>query len=57
MSKIEKILQQIEDLRKSLNALIEEKDTLLDPKVINASQMLDSMLNEYNKIVETKKDK
>lgn len=51
MSEIEEILTQIEDLRKKLNMLIKEKDTLLDPKVIVASQMLDSMLNEYDRIV------
>jgi len=56
MSEIEEILAQIEDLRKNLNTLIKEKDTLLDPKVIVASQMLDSMLNEYDKIVK-KSDK
>lgn len=56
MLEIEEILRQIENLRKNLNTLIEEKDTLLDPKVIAASQMLDSVLNEYDKIVKDKKD-
>jgi len=55
MSEIEEILMQIEALREKLNALIEEKDTLLDPKIIAASQMLDSALNEYDIIVKKNK--
>ncbi|MBP2032598.1 hypothetical protein J2Z42_001270 [Clostridium algifaecis] len=56
MSEMDEILTQIEDLRKKLNMLIKEKHILLDPKVITASQILDSVLNEYNEIAK-KSDK
>ncbi|MBP2032592.1 regulator of replication initiation timing [Clostridium algifaecis] len=56
MSDMDEILTQIEDLRKKLNTLIKENNTLLDPKVIAASQILDSVLNEYNEIAK-KSDK
>ena len=51
---IEEILTQIEALRKRLNTLIQEKDTLLDPEIVVASQKLDSALNEYGKIAKRK---
>ncbi|ADK15895.1 MULTISPECIES: aspartyl-phosphate phosphatase Spo0E family protein [Clostridium] len=54
MSEIERILQKITELRKELENLIEQKKNLLDPEVIVASQMLDSILNEYNKIIKNK---
>jgi glutamate dehydrogenase/leucine dehydrogenase len=56
MNEIEEILQKIIELRKELENLIEQKKNLLDPEVIVASQMLDSILNEYNKIVKSKTD-
>lgn len=49
MLKVEEILVQIEDLKKP-NTLIREKDTLLDLKIVVASQKLDSALNECGKI-------
>jgi len=54
MFEIEEILTQIEALRKRLNTLIQEKDTLLDPEIVVASQKLDSALNEYGKIAKRK---
>ncbi|OBR90277.1 MULTISPECIES: aspartyl-phosphate phosphatase Spo0E family protein [Clostridium] len=56
MSEIEEILQKITELRKELENLIEQKKNLIDPEVVVASQMLDSILNEYNKIVKSKTD-
>ncbi|AZV57715.1 aspartyl-phosphate phosphatase Spo0E family protein [Clostridium sp. AWRP] len=56
MSEIEEILQKITELRKKLENLIEQKKNLLDPEVVVASQMLDSILNEYNRIVKSKTD-
>lgn len=55
MAEIEEVVAEIEDLRKRLNELIKEKKDLLDPQVIVASQMLDAILNEYNKVVSEKK--
>ncbi|OAA92072.1 aspartyl-phosphate phosphatase Spo0E family protein [Clostridium ljungdahlii] len=54
MDEIEGIFQKIAELRKELENLIEQKKNLLDPEVIVASQMLDSILNEYNKIIKNK---
>lgn len=51
MNEIKEILRQIEDLKENLNKLINQKSILLDPKIIAASQMLDSILNEYDGII------
>ncbi|AYD39686.1 aspartyl-phosphate phosphatase Spo0E family protein [Clostridium fermenticellae] len=51
MNEIKEILRQIEDLKENLNNLINQKSILLDPKIIAASQMLDSILNEYDGII------
>ncbi|WP_368488338.1 aspartyl-phosphate phosphatase Spo0E family protein [Clostridium sp. BJN0013] len=57
MSEIDNILSQIESLKRNLDNLITQKDSLLDPEIIIASQMLDSMLNKYSKIIKEKMDK
>ena len=50
MCEIENILLQIESLKTNLDNLIKQNGSLLDSEIITASQMLDSVLNEYNKI-------
>lgn len=57
MEKMKRLVQKIDETRKFMNEMIKEKDSLLDPEVIAASQMLDSILNEYNKILIKKVDK
>ena len=51
MQDVNAILEKIEKLRKEMNDLIMEKGDLLDQEVIIVSQKLDSVLNEYNKIL------
>lgn len=57
MYELENIMKQIEKLRKKMNNLLKKKGSLLDPEVIAASQILDSVLNEYYKILRKKIDK
>lgn len=51
MTELKKLICKIENLRKELNALILEKQDLLDPDVVSASKKLDEALNEYNNMV------
>lgn len=51
MEKLEMINKKICDMRQALQELINEKENLLDPEVIIASQKLDEALNEYNKLL------
>lgn len=51
MNEIQDIIKKIEKARKEMNDLISEKGDLLDQEVIIASQKLDSVLNEYNKVL------
>ncbi|MBV4424556.1 aspartyl-phosphate phosphatase Spo0E family protein [Clostridium tyrobutyricum] len=57
MSKIEKISSDLENLRIKLDILITEKKDLLDPEIIIASQILDSALNQYHKVISEKMTK
>lgn len=57
MSKIYNIEVEIQNLRENLTELIAQKESLLDPQVIAASKMLDSILNEYSKIINDKVEK
>lgn len=57
MSEIKEIKEQIEKLRINLHKLIDEKNDLLDPDVVAASQMLDAVLNKYNEIINKSLDK
>lgn len=50
MGSLEEMEKIIERMREELYELIDIKETLLDSDVINASQMLDSALNEYNEL-------
>ncbi|MDF2839563.1 MAG: Spo0E like sporulation regulatory protein [Clostridia bacterium] len=51
MQDITKKIRQIEMLRQQLHSLISEKDSLLDKDIVEASKILDSMLNEYNELI------
>lgn len=57
MAKIRELAQKIDDTRKCMNEIIKQKGDLLDPEVIIASQKLDSILNEYYKILSKTIDK
>ncbi|PJI07173.1 MULTISPECIES: aspartyl-phosphate phosphatase Spo0E family protein [Clostridium] len=57
MSEIEEIKEQIEKLRVNLNKLIDENGNLVNPDVVAASQMLDTVLNKYNEIINKTLDK
>ncbi len=52
MDKVKELLKKIDGTRTYMNDLIREKSNLLDPEVIVASQMLDSVLDEYYKILQ-----
>ncbi|MDK2920188.1 MAG: Spo0E like sporulation regulatory protein [Candidatus Petromonas sp.] len=41
---------KIQILRNKMHELIEQKKDLLSPEIINISQKLDKILNEYHKI-------
>ncbi|WP_315118108.1 aspartyl-phosphate phosphatase Spo0E family protein [uncultured Clostridium sp.] len=53
---VKKLMKKIDALRKYMYELIEEKSDLVDPEVVEASQMLDSALYEYYKILEKKRN-
>ncbi|MCD2346189.1 aspartyl-phosphate phosphatase Spo0E family protein [Clostridium guangxiense] len=57
MSKIHDVEVEIQNLREKLTELIMQKENLLDPQVIAASKMLDSILNEYSEIISDKVEK
>ncbi|AKA69711.1 MULTISPECIES: aspartyl-phosphate phosphatase Spo0E family protein [Clostridium] len=52
MDRVEQLLKKIEETRSYMNDLIRERSDLLDSEVIIASQMLDSILDEYYKILQ-----
>lgn len=54
---MKEIMEQVEKVREEMHKMLKEKGDLLDPEVIAASQMLDSVLNEYYKILNKKVDK
>ncbi|EKQ51591.1 MULTISPECIES: aspartyl-phosphate phosphatase Spo0E family protein [unclassified Clostridium] len=51
MKAIEKLEIKIYKTRQALHETIDIKGDLLDVEVINISQKLDSILNEYNKLL------
>jgi hypothetical protein len=54
LSDLEEVLKSIEELRNKLNKIAEGRK-LTDPQVVSASQMLDALLNEYQKLMKDKK--
>lgn len=57
MDKVEEVLIKIDEMRKTMCALIEEKASLVDSEVVQVSQDLDSALNHYHELLESKKRK
>jgi thymidylate kinase len=53
VQKIQDVLKNIEDLREQLKNIAESKD-LTDISVIDASQRLDDVLNDYYKLIKDK---
>jgi len=51
LDRVERIKCKINELRKKLIQLINEKQNLLDPDAVSTSQQLDDVLNEYNKMM------
>lgn len=51
MEKLENINKKICEMRQTLQDLINEKPSLVDPEVVAASQELDKALNEYNNLL------
>jgi hypothetical protein len=49
--KFENINKKICEMRQTLQDLINEKPSLIDPEVVAASQELDEALNEYNNLL------
>jgi Spo0E like sporulation regulatory protein. len=54
MDELNKLLQDIENLRDNLYKLINDKENLRDPEVISASQILNATITKYNEIIEKK---
>ncbi|WP_298846744.1 aspartyl-phosphate phosphatase Spo0E family protein [Clostridium sp.] len=51
MTDMNEITQKIEELRDLMHQLINEKQTLTDPKLVALSQKLDELLNEYDELL------
>lgn len=51
-----KIIKRINKLRDDLHEIVSKKG-FLDPQVIKASYRLDAILNEYEKLLQQKKEK
>jgi hypothetical protein len=55
LSEIEKLIKDIDTLKKNLNELIEKKDfNLQDPEIIKASQELNIVITRYNNLIAEK---
>jgi hypothetical protein len=48
MKSVDKVKENIENLRERLVGLIQSNDSLVDPEIVKASTLLDYALNEYN---------
>lgn len=57
MADINRVLDEIEILRKKLENLIQTKGDLQDQEVIQASVYLDNALNIYNKLTDSSSTK
>ena len=56
MSNLEEVLVAIEDLRSQMINLLDEKDEIFDPELVEVSQQLDCKLNDYDAIVRNADD-
>ncbi|WP_110956419.1 aspartyl-phosphate phosphatase Spo0E family protein [Anaerosinus massiliensis] len=54
MSDLDEVLKSIEELRSKLNKIAEGR-ALTDPQVVSASQNLDALLNEYQRLIKDRK--
>lgn len=50
---VESVRHKINELRKLLQNMIDCKDNLLDPEIINTSVLLDEILNEYDELLKS----
>ncbi|MBC8079049.1 MAG: aspartyl-phosphate phosphatase Spo0E family protein [Gorillibacterium sp.] len=50
---LDRLIKQIEELRNEL-ALLAKSKVFTDPEIIAASQMLDAVLNQYDRILRKK---
>ncbi|WP_084281132.1 aspartyl-phosphate phosphatase Spo0E family protein [Alkaliphilus transvaalensis] len=48
MAELKEIRMKIQDLRQEMHQVIDQKESLINPEVVNISQMLDDALNQYN---------
>jgi uncharacterized protein YfkK (UPF0435 family) len=55
MPELQEILKTIEEIRAKLNRIAEGK-SLTDPEVVSVSQLLDGLLNEYQRMIKDKLD-
>jgi len=53
LSDLEEVLKSIDELRAKLTQIASGRK-LTDPEVVSASQMLDVLLNEYQKLMKDK---
>ena len=51
MDRLKEVLDEVEVLRAKLHILIMQKKDIKDLEIIAVSKMLDSMLNEYSKLM------
>lgn len=49
--KKDELLKKIGDLREQIQELILKKAELTDPEILGVSRMIDTLLNEYEKLI------
>jgi hypothetical protein len=54
MSEIKDLIEDIEVLRDNLYKLVAEKQNLLDPEVLAASEILNAAIVKYNELLKKK---
>ncbi len=54
MTKIEELTRKIEEVRALMHEIIQEKPNLVSPQVVEISQLLDDLLNEYHDMISMK---
>lgn len=54
MSKLNEVLNQIEELKELMYQIMEESEELTDTELVKVSQELDKLLNEYGKLINKK---
>lgn len=51
MKEYKELINKIQELRKYMNKLVTEKNSLMDPEIIETSKKIDSLLNDYEKMI------